>query len=145
MVRLMRFHDWERRLLDWAEASVGQPFVWGVTDCHALALAALDVMYGGSVRPIPTSPVWSNPTVALRLYREWNPAGFLPLLGATVRPLGYVQRGDLVLEPIPEQGHFHPVLVALGAGRFLTSAPEEPVRIAPLVEVNPAATAWRFA
>jgi hypothetical protein len=35
---------WERRLVEWMEAQVGQPYVWGETDCVSLACRAIEVM-----------------------------------------------------------------------------------------------------
>lgn len=136
----MRRANWASHLITWATGMVGRPFAWGATDCHALAADAYRVMYG---RPLDL-PVWADQRGALTLYRNgWALPDALLRLGAEPVPLGRVRCGDLVVEPRTE--HFHPVLVALGESRFLTSSVGEAVRIARLAEIDAGAVGWRFA
>lgn len=138
---MTRVPNWHHHLVEWANGLIGQPFVWGQTDCHALAAEAYRVLHGS---PIPGLPVWSSRGEALQLHGAgWDLPSLLPTLGATPVELGYVRCGDLVVEPLTD--HVHPVLVALGESRFLTAIPGETVCLAHVSAIAPGAIGWRFA
>ena len=137
----MRRPDWEQRLLAWADAQIGQPFAWGVTDCHALALRAFEAMHGCFPDQIPE---WSSEREALALLVSgWGPLEALPRLGAVPIPHDYWQRGDVIVEPA-KGGGIAGVLVVLGDGRFLTSHPGDVVHWVERAELDPAVSCWRW-
>jgi hypothetical protein len=137
---MRRLPDWEQRLLRWAERELGVPFIWGVTDCHALAVRAFACMYGY----LPPVPTWTTKSQALRfLASRWQPTEALPRLGAFAVQPGYCQRGDIVVEP-PKDTQLSGVLVALGQGVFLTSQPDKVVGYADRLAVDAMATVWRW-
>ena len=134
--------NWPHWLATWAEGMLGKPFAWGVTDCHALALAAFAVIHG--VRP-PEAPTWASRDEADALIAEgWDPLKALPRLGAVRVEPGFCRPGDVAVEPPKEATGYPGVLVALGMGRFLTGAPGAVVHIVTHDEIDPAATFWRW-
>jgi hypothetical protein len=44
-----RVFGWERKLLEWANASMNAPFRWGECDCTMLAAEALDIQLGTQI------------------------------------------------------------------------------------------------
>jgi len=44
----MRQSGWQARLLAWAAQRLGEPFIWGESDCAMICLEGLDVLRGGS-------------------------------------------------------------------------------------------------
>lgn len=77
----------ERALTEWAQRLLGLPFVWGLTDCGSLALAAQRVLG----RPTPTIAAYTSRRGAVAAW-DALPAG----LGAQPVALTHLQIGDLV-------------------------------------------------
>ncbi len=93
---VFRHPRWRTRLLAWAQAVRGQPYVWGQTDCAALARAALYEMFCRDVAP--QVPTWTSKRTALRIL---NIVGgidaLLRSLGAEVVTLPFVRAGDIIV------------------------------------------------
>jgi hypothetical protein len=137
-----RVRDWDVRLMTWADAMRNRKFIWGETDCHRLALDAVQVMYGDSSPLGFVTASWVTSTHALAHYRRGvRPAIVLKNAGAQQVPLTLVQMGDIIVLPMEE--HFHPMLIALDNRRYLTSKPGEQVYLTddPLPDT---AEVWRL-
>lgn len=48
---MTKIQHWRQALTAWVNQQNGKPFVWGETNCIALALAATDVQTGGALLP----------------------------------------------------------------------------------------------
>lgn len=136
--------DWEQRLLDWARGLEGTKVLWGATDCHALAVEALQLMY--PVSPLGPTPRWSSLGCAVRLSKIWRAPDILLGSGARAQPFGFSQVGDIITEPLNfAKTRFQSVLVSLGREGCLTADPEDlVVKIAPNGAVCEGAVAWRW-
>lgn len=94
----MRLSDWDVRLAQWANAALGRPFEWGVTDCHLLVAEALDVMHGSALVE-QYRGAWHDEQSAAAYAAA---AGVdieksLRAMGAASVPASFRQRGDIVL------------------------------------------------
>lgn len=136
---MMRRRNWDVALLQWAARQEGRPYVWGETDCIALAVAAVRVLYPAA----PTLPRFPSKMAALRAIAG-APALIRDTLiaaGAVPLALGFAAIGDLLVPP-PDLDE-PAVLVGLG-GWALVSSPADGVRRVPVAALPPATLAWRF-
>lgn len=93
---VFRHPQWRTRLLVWAQTVRGQPYVWGQTDCAALARAALYEMFCRDV--VPQVPTWTSKRTALRALRAVGGIdALLRSLGAEVVTLPFVRAGDIIV------------------------------------------------
>lgn len=92
----LRHSQWRTRLLAWAQTVRGQPYVWGKTDCAALARAALQEMFCRDVAP--QIPHWTSKRTALRVLRDMGGIDAVLLgLGAEVVTLPFARAGDIIV------------------------------------------------
>ncbi len=102
---LIRQPGWERRLVAWAECTVGRPFAWGTADCAVLAAEAIAAitaqpdLHAGALRGVRP---YSSRFGALRSMRETGCAS-VRLYGMGLRQVAipYLQHGDLVVSLSP--------------------------------------------
>lgn len=136
---MMRRRNWDVALLQWATQQEGRPYAWGETDCIALALAAVGVLYPAP----PPLPRFPSKVAALRALAEApdlivaTPAA----AGAAPLALGFAAIGDLLVPP-PDRDE-PAVLVGLG-GWALASSPADGVQRVPVAALPPATIAWRL-
>ena len=132
----------ELALIAFAEQVVGQPFVWGETDCGMLALRALDVILIQDVSG-PYRGMWSDEATALAHFQTELPSEVLARLGMQRMEPGLYAIGDILLapkDPWPECA-----AVCLG-GRCLMSHTEHGVAYVRTGDFVKAATSlWRRA
>jgi hypothetical protein len=136
--------DWQQRLVDFAVAELGKPYVVGETDCHMLAWRALELAF--ETHPVSSPVTWGSLREALRLREEGiGVSSVLRAAGAVLlaspRACSY---GDIVVEPMDPEGdqHFPPVLIGLGPRRYLTSDADSGVYLSDTFA--PDAEVWRF-
>ena len=92
---MMRPRNWDVALAQWARSVVGQPFVWGETDCVWLVRAALRTIYGRDV--LPATPSWSTLRGAKRAAAVTTIGAALEGVGAVVVPFVSAQAGDVLM------------------------------------------------
>lgn len=98
----------EQNVIVWARGLLGQPFVWGKTDCAMLALQGLDRFTGGDYAS-RYAGLWGSKTEALRHYRVELPSEVLQGFGAERVVPTFAVLGDVITVPAgewPEQMHF---------------------------------------
>lgn len=137
----MRPPDWEFRLVEYAQAQLGRPFLWGETDCFSLARGALDVILGAD--PLADVPAYATARGAHTVARARPDIGAeLERRGGVRVPIGFAQQGDVLTLP-GDDGTGLPVFgfVVDGRGRFATSSQARGVEILPIPAFG---TAWRF-
>lgn len=94
--------DWRTRLVRWALAQPGRPFVWGETDCATLARQAVVLCYGED--PWPDTPQWHTAREAKRAHAaSGGMVAALECLGARHVPLNFARTGDIVAFPEPKE------------------------------------------
>lgn len=89
----------EVRLAEFVRAEMGRPFVWGHTNCVALALRALDALhdtdlharYGLNMSSLVRAAVWARRHGLEGLRERFVAEGF------AVVPTAYAQPGDILL------------------------------------------------
>lgn len=129
---MFRRQDWRTRLQRWAAAQQGKAFEWGVTDCAALARAALLEMFGDGIERY--LPQWSSVREAVTILQARGSIGaILEELGATRTTVPFMRAGDLVLsaEPDEEIGRVS-VMVCIDAQQCLASTREGVCMLNPL-------------
>lgn len=100
MAVIHRTANWQAALRTWARGAVGQPYVWGKTDCGSIGRDALVVMFGDRILK---GIVWPTARAATRvLARHGTMSEILIRLGATKKPASFAQSGDIVIEHSPE-------------------------------------------
>lgn len=136
---MMRRRNWDIRLCTWAAAQLGRPYVWGETDCLALALGALQAQYPA----LPPLPIFPTQAAALRAIAA-DPG----VIGATLYAAGaravaqvFLQAGDLVELPDPREPG---LAIAVWPGWCLLTTPATGVGRIRISELPAAAIAWRF-
>lgn len=87
----------------WSGAEIGRPFLWGETNCVALALRALDLQAGTQVMDKYRRHMVSARRAAAwcRSYAVADIARLLEGDGFTVLDASFSQPGDIVLAPWP--------------------------------------------
>jgi hypothetical protein len=133
--------------MQFARAELGRMFIWGETNCVALALRAHDAMHGTALHATHRKHM-STATRARAWTRKHGARGVIDQLladGLTELSPAFAQPGDLLIgETADGQIAAH---VCLGA-RVLSSTETEGVRYLPLAAVSPAPTfaaGWRAA
>lgn len=133
--------DSEPRLAAEAQALLGQPFVWGHTDCTLVCLRLLDAMLSTAWAE-DYAGLWSDEASA----RDWMVAHHtlgvgLAAAGAVEVPPAFVQPGDILTA---EDWYAY---ACLGA-RCMTSTPERGVFVMSTAAVRAHhgdhLTGWRF-
>jgi hypothetical protein len=102
---MVRQQDWSSRLQKWAAAQQSRPFIWGETDCCALARAALIEMFGSFLAV--HLPRWDNLRGARVILQVRGSVGeILEQLGAERTSLPFMRVGDIVVcsEPLEDAG-----------------------------------------
>lgn len=101
---LSRVSNWELTLTQWARPLIGLPFVWGVTDCHALACGAINAMYGVDLLHLLRGDGWFSHYSAVR--RTHN-GDSLPIalmnLGACRVQTERVSAGDILFGSVERE------------------------------------------
>ena len=91
---MRRLRTWDVDLEQWAATQIGQPFVWGTTDCWSLVIKGQKHIYGVEVFH---TPKYKSKTKALRTLV--NVKGMRSLLNSCASQVGrrFLQAGDIVL------------------------------------------------
>lgn len=137
---LRRVPHWDVRLTQWASSRIGRPFVWGEMDCTLLAIEALDALCGTSL-----ADGWrgrygtAEEALAIQLREDIDLRRGLLRQGCTPVPVGFRQRGDIILA---RQDHFWCAHVSFGE-RLLSCNPEQGVIWCRTSEADPALLALR--
>lgn len=120
----------------WAAEQVGQPYVWGETDCASLARTACRLAYGAEVWP---GIAYTTAVQAVR-YRQaqGDVAAHLERAGAGMISPGFAHCGDILVRPDGACGVCLREVV-------LTSHPDTGVRLDPMAAWSElTATCWRL-
>jgi len=136
----------EIRLTQFVRAELGRPFIWGETNCVALALRAVDAMHGTALHDKHRRHM-SSAARALAWTRKHGPSGVIDALindGLIKIQPAYAQDGDILIgETTDGQIAAH---VCLGV-RVLSSTDAGGVIQLRLNTVSPAPTfaaGWRL-
>lgn len=99
---MVRQQDWSSKLQAWATAQLGKSFVWGETDCCALARAALIEMFGPFIAV--HLPQWNSIRGAgLILQIRGSVGAVLEELGAERTSVPFMRAGDIVISAEPRE------------------------------------------
>lgn len=122
--------NWRVALVEYAERMRGRPYVWGDTDCAALAADCVLICSGVDI--VDEIGRWVGPREALRRAATLtDPSQPLVDHGALSVPQSRVQTGDVVVWP-ETHGRLPRYGVILPCVRVLTSGPETGVVIGSL-------------
>ena len=149
MTRLLKQPGWERRLVAWAEYTVGQPFRWGVTDCATLAANAIHAMTLSRSGQRVTHGVRGYSTRLGARRADIKSGGISAhLLSMGLHPVDvrFAQQGDILVTPRRTTREMEHAMVVV-SGMLLDSRESEgsAVRWAPLSEARvPGAIALRL-
>ena len=133
--------DSEPHLADEAQALLGQPFVWGQTDCTLVCLRLLDAMVFTTYSE-EYAGLWTDEESARHWMTAHHTLAFgLAEVGAEEVPPAFVQPGDIL---IADDWYAY---ACLGA-RCMTSNPERGVFLMPTAAVlahhGDTLTCWRL-
>lgn len=129
---LTRHADFMQRLMAFAQAEMGRPFIWGKTNCVALALRALDAQCADSTLWHRWQRRMTSPARVAAFLRQHDFDACTALLGQaglTLIDPAYAQPGDLLLYSTPEWAFA--AGVNLGHAGVLSSTPERGVALWP--------------
>ncbi len=130
----------EVALVRFAQQMLGEPFVWGQTDCAMLALRCLEAAHGFATVEQYWG-LWTDEASALAHFQRELPSEVLAGIGLREVPAAQASTGDIILAPkapFPECAH-----VCLGQFS-LTASPVAGVHRVPTLElVDVATSAWR--
>lgn len=99
---MRRLTDWRSRLHRWSRSQRGLPFVWGETDCGALACGALIAMFGSALAV--HLPQWNNVRgAALILQVRGSMGAILEELGAKRTTVNFMRSGDILIAGDPAE------------------------------------------
>lgn len=122
-------------LMQFARAEIGRPFMWGETNCVALALRALDVQCGSALMRCYRKHMASEQRALVWVARN----GLAGLIERFIREgcreiaPNFIQAGDVAFSELPGS-----IGAAVYLGRnFLSSSPEAGVRQFRPVELMP--------
>lgn len=130
---MKRFKDWDVRLMEFAEANKGRPFVWGETNCAALAGGCIDAMTGTELFKLQADLDLDAEKARELSEQRFTRSTFLAagLEEMALESTHLISRGDILLAYSEGWECSHIVL-----GRYvLTSDPERGVFIARLSDV----------
>ena len=88
-------NDYPQVLTNWANNTVGKPFIWGKTDCCSLACDILDMLWGIN----PNIPKYTSKLEALEVAQKYRPSTVLMQLGAVVHPKSFAHTADFLIAP----------------------------------------------
>ena len=100
---MKRFDDADLRLIAFAREQLGKPFVWGETNCLAIALRALDVQCGTDIAA-RYSKYMASERRAMSWVARHGLAGVVSRLieeGAVEVAPAWIQTGDIALVEMP--------------------------------------------
>jgi cell wall-associated NlpC family hydrolase len=138
---MQRIHNWDVYLAMWATDLLGQPFVWGETDCASLVRAAMQVMYGED--RWPDTPRYTDAAGALRVSEEHGTVkDHVLALGATKHVITFTQAGDIVIAPKTAEEHFDATAIAI-ADKLLMTEEGRGVWTVPVWKAPEQGTAYR--
>lgn len=121
---MLRLHDWNERLVSWANSVNGKAFKWGRTDCYCLARDSQATMYGTDL--LLDVAKYRTSASALKAGRQVGPVNrYLRDRGYQAVLPNFAQSGDVVVFKGLDRGH--PQVGVVVTGRLLVSTPEEGV------------------
>jgi len=134
----MRMQNWDARVVGWAESVLGQPFVWGKTDCAMNVRALSRALYGRDVFKVET---WKSKVKALRLLTEKG--GLQVALAQVAHPIGrgFATTGDVAL--MPDKGLAASLLVVVEQ-KAVAATPGKPLQFVALSSLPPDTQFWRL-
>jgi hypothetical protein len=95
-VSFAKVRNWDRELVEWAGAVVGEPFVWGRTDCASLVRRAHQLMLDYDV--FADIPTYDSEIGAARAKIEHGGVTeAMEARGATRFPITMARAGDIVI------------------------------------------------
>ena len=139
---ISRPQNWRQLLMRWASSQVGRPFVWGETNCVALALAAIDAQsstallakYRHNMSSEVRALAWSRSNDIYTL------AGKMLDEGMSVIGENYVDDGDILLIQKGREINAHVYV----SGRYLSSTADGGVRLFAASELDSSADGRLF-
>lgn len=118
---MRRAPNWEATLLDAAGRRVGEPFVWGTSDCAALVRWAMAIIWGQDLWPEVAH--WTTEREAIAAGRAHGTvAQMLAARGYQPVERWYAQTGDVVVEPEAFDGLGNAGVVLMGTHLLMTDA-----------------------
>jgi hypothetical protein len=97
--------DWQLRLVRFANTEIGSPFIWGETNCVALAIRAIDVQCGTDLMCKYRKHMTCKRIAWLWLKRNGSLEGIKSRLladGLSVIEGDYMQDGDLLMGEVED-------------------------------------------
>lgn len=135
---------WDVELVRWASDLVGEPFVWGETDCGTLCRRALEVLYAGDVATELLGPPWDSVAGARRAWaRLEDLEDALAVFGALPVDGTHLQTGDIVQLEGDDRIGLPRFAVSVG-GRLLRCDISAGISAVPIGWVPADVAAWRL-
>lgn len=141
---LVRVRNWDVALAKTMCALVGEPFVWGRTDCGTLCRLAVDALYGPGTANVYLGSAWSSPRTARDAEETLRGArGVLDELGAVQVHRSYASCGDFVGVPGEDDDGLPRLMWVIGS-LYVRVGRVEGVTAEPLNLLAPEALVWRL-
>jgi hypothetical protein len=102
---MKKLTDWQLRLVQFANLEIGRPFIWGETNCVALAIRAIDVQCGTDLMCKYHRHMTDKRAAWLWLKRNGSLEGIKSRLladGLSVIEPDYMQDGDLLMGEVED-------------------------------------------
>ena len=127
---MVRVHNWDSRLVEFAMTMKGRKFQWGRTDCVALTRKGLIALYGRDPwkRSVPT---WKGKVGALRMSVEFEGPKAADFLGTEAEELtpAFATSGTIALAPTRDEHGLPGLSILLPGQKVLISTPQTDVMI----------------
>jgi hypothetical protein len=119
-----RIPNWPVALGNLARELIGQPFVWGETDCVSIVRKATIAMYGEDIAKPYIDVTYKTKIGAVRAFKKIGTIGnIIEKVGCREVPLHLTRDGDFLLfEPNGEQ--YENMATRMGS-RWILAVPEE--------------------
>lgn len=138
-----RVDNWDRRLVEFAAAVVGQAFTWGRTDCASIVRRGLEAAYGRDVWKGHVGE-WKTRRGAVGVSGRTESQEALRASGAVEVGKHYAWSGDVALGSGVDDHGLLQVALLVPTRKAMTSTPELGVLLVDKLSLAEGTTFWRY-
>ncbi len=135
--------NWDRWLVEFANAANGQPFEWGRTDCASLVRRGLQTVFGVDVWKGHVG-IYKTKRGAVTVAGKVDYEDALLASGAVEVGYHFGTSGDVALSPKEDEHGMFSVALLVPARKALTSAPREGVVIVDKLRLEEGTRFYRY-